>query len=211
MNVSIYYRKVYKNETAFMWGKNKPNSNPIAERVKLIQMFYLQRIMKKNAANGYEKTKPKQTQFLQRPKMNANVFDAKDYENETAFRLKQNKPNQTQFRIIFYNVLSTEMLSSVRSDSKSFIGNLITFVFCEFFGGLIEGCINRRRLNYYRPQAPKMANLGIKKGRKKGLTFLADLGIILLIEKIPLGPGGGHLNNRIVKGVLSVKLKTLTN
>ena len=157
--------------------------------------------------------------------MNANVFDAKDYENETAFRLKQNKPNpsglrcllrscrtdQTQFRIIFYNVLSTEMLSSVRSDSKSFIGSLITFVFCEFFGGLIEGCINRRRLNYYRPQAPKMADFGIKKACKKGLTFLADLGIILLIEKIPLGPGGGHLNNRIVKGVLSVKLKTLTN
>jgi hypothetical protein len=37
------------------------------------------------------------------------------------------------------------------------------------------------------------------------------LGIILLIEKIPLGPGGGHLNNRVVKGVPSVKLKTLIN
>jgi len=38
-------------------------SNPIAERVKLMQSVYLQRIMKKNAAKGYEKTKPKQTQF----------------------------------------------------------------------------------------------------------------------------------------------------
>jgi len=34
-------------------------SNPIAERVKLMQSVYLQRIMKKNAAKGYEKTKPK--------------------------------------------------------------------------------------------------------------------------------------------------------
>jgi len=38
-------------------------SNPIAERVKLMQSLYLQRIMKKNAAKSYEKTKPKQTQF----------------------------------------------------------------------------------------------------------------------------------------------------
>jgi hypothetical protein len=144
-------------------------------------------------------------------KMNVNIYCTEIYENISNWTLSENKPNQTQFRIIFYNVLSTEMLSSVRSDSKSFIGNLITFVFCEFFGGLIEGCINRRRLNYYRPQATKMADFGIKKACKKGLTFLADLGIILLIEKIPLGPGGGHLNNRIVKGVLSVKLKTLTN
>jgi len=29
MNVNIYYTKVYKNETAFRRGKNKPNSNPI--------------------------------------------------------------------------------------------------------------------------------------------------------------------------------------
>jgi len=28
MNVSTYYTKVYKNETAFRRGKNKPNSNP---------------------------------------------------------------------------------------------------------------------------------------------------------------------------------------
>ncbi len=39
------------------------HSNPIAERVKLMQSVYLQGIMKKIAAKGYEKTKPKQTQF----------------------------------------------------------------------------------------------------------------------------------------------------
>jgi len=43
-------------------------SNPIAERVKLMQSLYLQGIMKKNAAKGYEKTNPKQTQFPKGPK-----------------------------------------------------------------------------------------------------------------------------------------------
>jgi hypothetical protein len=36
-------------------------SNPIAERVELMQSVYLQRIMKKNAVMGYEKTNPIQT------------------------------------------------------------------------------------------------------------------------------------------------------
>jgi len=43
-------------------------SNPIAERVKLMQSLYLQRIMKKIADKGYEKTKPIQTQFPKGPK-----------------------------------------------------------------------------------------------------------------------------------------------
>ena len=38
-------------------------TNPICQRVKLMQSVYLQRIMKKYADRGYEKTKPKQTQF----------------------------------------------------------------------------------------------------------------------------------------------------
>jgi hypothetical protein len=33
MNVNIYYTKVYKNETAFGWRKNKPNSNPISKQL----------------------------------------------------------------------------------------------------------------------------------------------------------------------------------
>jgi hypothetical protein len=45
--INIYDKKVYKNETAFRRGKNKPNSNPIAERVKLMQSLYLQRITEK--------------------------------------------------------------------------------------------------------------------------------------------------------------------
>jgi len=38
MNVSIYYTKVYKNETAFRRGKNKPNSNPIKPNFKKAKM-----------------------------------------------------------------------------------------------------------------------------------------------------------------------------
>ena len=38
-------------------------SNPICQRVKLMQSVYLQRIMKKNADRGYEKTKPIKANF----------------------------------------------------------------------------------------------------------------------------------------------------
>ena len=63
MNVSIFSKKAYENKSNWTIGENKPNSNPIAQGVKLMQSMYLQRIMKKNAAKGYEKTNPKQTQF----------------------------------------------------------------------------------------------------------------------------------------------------
>jgi len=70
MNVNIYYTNDYKNFISLAGQKtnpkqtqNKPKTNPIAERVKLMQSVYLQRIMKKNAAKGYEKTNPIQTQF----------------------------------------------------------------------------------------------------------------------------------------------------
>ncbi len=63
MNVNPYNTTDYENKSNWTLGENKPNSNPIAERVKLMQSVYLQRIMKKNAAKGYEKTNPKQTQF----------------------------------------------------------------------------------------------------------------------------------------------------
>ncbi len=41
MNVNIYYTKVYKNETAFRRGKNKPNSNPIFLRTKMNVNLYV--------------------------------------------------------------------------------------------------------------------------------------------------------------------------
>ena len=63
MNVNSLATMNYENIIDWTLGENKPNSNPICQRVKLMQSLYLQRIMKKNAAKGYEKTKPKQTQF----------------------------------------------------------------------------------------------------------------------------------------------------
>ena len=63
MNVKSYNTRAYENIANWTLGENKPKTNPISQRVKLMQSVYLQRIMKKNAAKGYEKTKPKQTQF----------------------------------------------------------------------------------------------------------------------------------------------------
>ena len=63
MNVNLYVIEDYREKDDFAVPKNKPNSNPICQRVKLMQSVYLQRIMKKNADKGYEKTKPKQSQF----------------------------------------------------------------------------------------------------------------------------------------------------
>ncbi|HUU16674.1 MAG TPA: hypothetical protein VMW72_05955 [Sedimentisphaerales bacterium] len=71
MNLSNVKTMNYKNFIPLAGHKNKPNqtqSNPICQRVKLMQSVHLQRIMKKNAAKGYEKTKPKQTQFMKWPK-----------------------------------------------------------------------------------------------------------------------------------------------
>ena len=87
-------------------------SNPIAERVKLMQSLYLQRIMKKNAAKGYEKTKPKQSQFPQRPKMSASVYVIEDYENKTAHRLRKNKPKQSQSEFLARSVSNKSKLLS---------------------------------------------------------------------------------------------------
>ena len=69
MNVSIFTQMDYENKSNWTLGESKPNSNPIqtqsnpiSERVKLMQSVYLQRIMKKIAAKGPKNTKPKQTQ-----------------------------------------------------------------------------------------------------------------------------------------------------
>jgi hypothetical protein len=38
MNVNIYYTKVYKNETAYRRGQNKPNSNPNKPNFQKVKM-----------------------------------------------------------------------------------------------------------------------------------------------------------------------------
>ena len=67
MNVKSFHTVDYENKSTFRVRKNKANSKPICQRVKLMQSVYLQRIMKKNADRGYEKTKPKQTQNKPNP------------------------------------------------------------------------------------------------------------------------------------------------
>ena len=62
MNVNTVITKEYENDNTFRPPENKANTNPICQRVKVMQSVYLQRIMKKNAAKGYEKTNPIQTQ-----------------------------------------------------------------------------------------------------------------------------------------------------
>jgi len=63
MNANSFLTKDYEDKPR-LWAPGKQTqSNPICQRVKLMQSVYLQRIMKKNAAKVYEKTKPKQTQF----------------------------------------------------------------------------------------------------------------------------------------------------
>ncbi len=115
----------YENKSNWTLGQSKPNSNPISERVKLMQSVYLQRIMKKNAALGYEKTKPKQTQFLQRPKMNINIYYTKVYDNVTAFRLQKNKPKQTQSLVKDLIALVSAWMFISKTAKNSFAGVLL--------------------------------------------------------------------------------------
>ncbi len=74
MNVNSFIKGDYRKNDAFAVQKNKANSKPIAERVKLMQCVYLQRIMKKNSDRSYKKTKPKQTQFKSEDRGQMSVF-----------------------------------------------------------------------------------------------------------------------------------------
>jgi hypothetical protein len=65
-------------------------SNPIAERVKLMQSVYLQRITEKTTISQSEKTNP----IPEKPKMNVNAFLQKDYENEPPSGSEKTNPNK---------------------------------------------------------------------------------------------------------------------
>ncbi len=95
MNVNVFSTMNYKNFIPLAGKKTNPiqtQSNPIAERVILMQRVYLQRIMNKNADKGYEKTNP----ISKMAKMNANIFITKDYENEPPLGPEKTNPIQTQ-------------------------------------------------------------------------------------------------------------------
>jgi len=90
MNVNIFSTKAYENKSNWTLGQNKPNSNPIAERMKLMQSVYLQRIMKKNAAMDYEKqsqnkpnSNPNKANFLN-AKMNLKLLSKKSGHTRSA-------------------------------------------------------------------------------------------------------------------------------
>jgi len=98
MNVNSLVTMNYKNFIPLAGQKNKPNSNPIAERVKLMQSLYLQRIIKKNAAKGYEKTKPKQTQFAKRLQLMQSLYLQRIMKKYADMGCEKTKPKQTQFK-----------------------------------------------------------------------------------------------------------------
>ncbi len=101
MNVSIYYTKVYNNETASGSRKNKPNSNPIKPNLRKAQMNVNSLITKdyrKKDDFAVRKNKPNSNPISSKAKMNANAFSQKDYENETTFKPQKNKPKQTQLQ-----------------------------------------------------------------------------------------------------------------
>jgi hypothetical protein len=73
MNVSIFSQMAYEYKHNWTLGENKPNSNPIqtqsnpiAERVKLMQSLYLQRITEKKMILQSEKTNPIKPNFKSR-------------------------------------------------------------------------------------------------------------------------------------------------
>ncbi len=101
MNVNIYYTKVYKNETAFRRGKNKPNSNPIKpnfQKAKMNVNLTLTKDYRKKDDFIVRIDKPNSNPISVRTKMNANAFSQKDYENKTAFRPKKTNPNKPNFK-----------------------------------------------------------------------------------------------------------------
>jgi hypothetical protein len=91
MNVSIYYTKVYSNETAFRRGKNKPKTNPICRRAELMQSTYLQRIMKENVAKDYEKQSQNKPNF-HRGQNERNLLFDRELPKSAPPGLRENKP-----------------------------------------------------------------------------------------------------------------------
>jgi len=98
MSVSIYYTKVYKNETASGSEKTNPIQTQFTKRVKLVQSLFLQRIMKKIEAKRYQKTKPKQTQFTKRLKVMQSLYLQRIMKKYTDMGYEKTKPKQTQFK-----------------------------------------------------------------------------------------------------------------
>jgi hypothetical protein len=121
MNLNIYYTKLYKDETAFRQGKNKPNQSqfkacsacPLPNR--LLPSFC--------AGSEFEwanqtQFKPKTNPISKRPKMNVNLYFIEDYENEPPSGPKkqtQSNPIQAQPNLHLSNIPFTIRASSIRT------------------------------------------------------------------------------------------------
>jgi len=97
MNVSIYYTKVYKNETASGSGKNKPNSNPNKPNLRKAKMNVNSLITKdyrKNDDFVVRKNKPNFRNGQNERKLNFN----KGLQKKRLFRSPKNKPNSNPIK-----------------------------------------------------------------------------------------------------------------
>ena len=127
MNVNIYYTKAYSNETAFRWGKNKPNSNPIQSQTNPIRQepkmnvnVAFTRNYHNNPALPGDKNKPNSKPILQKAQMNANSLLIKDYESQPRSGSKSNsKPILQKAQMNANSLLIKDYESQPRSWSKS--------------------------------------------------------------------------------------------
>jgi hypothetical protein len=97
MNASVYYTKIYNNETAFRRRKNKPNSNPIKPNFQKAQMnvnLTLTKDYRKKDDFAVRKNKPNFRNGQNERKLTYN----KRLQKKRCFRSPKNKPNQSQFQ-----------------------------------------------------------------------------------------------------------------
>jgi len=97
MNVSIYYKKIYNNDTAFRRVKNKPNSNPIKPNLRKAKMnvnLSLTKDYRKNDDFSVRINKPNFRNRQNERKLNFN----KGLQKKRLFSSPKNKPKQTQFK-----------------------------------------------------------------------------------------------------------------
>ncbi len=100
MKVILYNTTDYENNTNWIIGQNKPNSNPIKPNSRKAQMnvnLTLTKDYRKNDDFAVRKNKPKTNPISKRPKMNVNLYVIADYENFIPLAAQKNKPKQSQF------------------------------------------------------------------------------------------------------------------
>ncbi len=137
MNLNLYNTKDYERKRDWTLGENKPNlsrrslwrsriqtqSNPIAERVKLMQSVYLQRIMKINGCGESGETNP----TCRGVASGEAGFEPNSNPNKANFK-------RNEYKLLCCRVLSQSSISptqsSINPTQRAHRYNLSTF-FCE--------------------------------------------------------------------------------